>query len=205
MTLHEARIILAENNYDLYESAVDKIAICRKRITDHIDRVKYFYKVLVASGQIPLKCIDTARVQQHDKDKLEPENLRRQALRFSETGNYSEKDKEDINNVVIEHIKSNPHHCEFWGKGDHNTVGMNCTNMDETYIYEMAADWAATAEEHGSKLMDWYNKTVNKRWMFDEWQCDILKDACEYLEDYIEPNLKRDYGLTYVDPANFKK
>lgn len=204
MTLHEARIILAEHDYDLYEASVDKIAVCRKRVKDHIDRVKYFYKLLVASGQIPLNCIDTARVQQHDADKLEPENLRRQALRFSETGEFTEKDKDDINQVVIEHIKSNPHHCEYWGAGDHRTVGMDCSKMEETYLYEMAADWAATSEEKGGNLVDWAEKHINTRWKFDEWQVDILKDACTYLQDYIKPELKRDYGLTYVDPVNFK-
>ena len=197
-------IKILQNN-GLIVEAVDKVAVCRRRVQDHINRVKYFYKLMVKDGIIPEQYVDLNRLTSHDKDKLEPENLRKQALRFSEDGEYSEQDIKDINDVVKRHVKSNKHHCEFWGEGDQNTNGMDCSAMPDTYLYEMMADWAATAEERGSTIESYGSKSINKRWFFSDHQVEIMWKCINYLDKKVDPSQKRDYGLTYIDPAKFRK
>ena len=98
----------------------------------------------------------------------------------------------------MEHIKSNPHHCEYWGKGDYKSLCINCKEMDDTFLYEMCADWAATSEENGNSLMGWCDKVINNKFMFTEHQVDLIYSVCNYLKDYIDQSLKRDYGLKSI-------
>ena len=77
-----------------------------------------------------MKDIDIDRVMNHDKDKLKLKNLVRQAFRYI-PGPLSDKEKLAIHNVVMEHIKSNKHHCEYWSDGDYASEGTHC----HEYIY----------------------------------------------------------------------
>lgn len=204
MNFTRAIKILRKNNLTLIES-VDKniVAKYKQRVQDHIKRVKYFYTLLVESGQIPYKDIDLNRIRKHDQDKLKYKNLIRQALRYSPT-ELTQDEKKQINDVVIEHIKSNPHHCEYWGKGDYASKNIDCTQMKDTYLYELCADWAATSEEQGNSLKEWCDKVLNKKFMFTDEQIELIKSVCEFLSDYIEPNLKRDYGMKSIKLSELK-
>ena len=62
----------------------------------------------------------------------------------------------------------------------------------------MCSDWAATSEENGNGLMDWYRKVVNKKFMFSERQVEIIYPVCVYLSQYIDPNLKRKDDMTSI-------
>lgn len=170
----------------------------RRRIKAHIERVKYFYVKIVYADMIPtVRDIDMDRVMNHDKDKLKLKNLVRQAFRYI-PGPLSDKEKLAIHNVVMEHIKSNKHHCEYWSDGDYASEGNDCTKMEPTYLYEMCADWAATSEENGSGLMEWYWKVVNKKFIFSDRQVEIIRPVCEYLSKLVDPNLKRKDDMTPV-------
>ena len=59
------------------------VEICKKRVIDHIKRVKFFYNKLVEAGIIPEKDIDFARIAKHDADKLEPYNLKIKLTNFT--------------------------------------------------------------------------------------------------------------------------
>ena len=107
----------------------------RRRIKAHIKRVQYFYTKIVYADMIPMmKDIDIDRVMNHDKDKLKLKNLVRQVFRYI-PGPLSDKEKLAIHNVVMEHIKSNKHHCEYWSDGDYASEGNDCTKM-AGYQYE---------------------------------------------------------------------
>ena len=192
----------------LMESS-DAIADIKTRIEDHIKRVKYFYKKLISEGMIPKSDINLSEVNRHDADKLKPKNLERQAKRFTVNGTMNPGDEEDIYQVIREHVKSNPHHCEYWGSSsqDHMSNGIHCEKMPDKYLYEMMADWAATAEEKGTKIKDWYDLCVTqrKRWIFSEHQKEIMLKCMDCLQKFIEPGMKRDYGRKYVDPAVLKR
>lgn len=45
------------------------------RIQGHISRVQYFYGILVNNGKIPYKDINIIGIINHDKDKLEEQNV----------------------------------------------------------------------------------------------------------------------------------
>ena len=170
----------------------------RRRIKAHIERVKYFYVKIVYADLIPkMEDIDIDRVLNHDKDKLKLKNLVRQAFRYI-PGPLSDKEKLAIHNVVMEHIKSNKHHCEYWSDGDYASEGNDCTRMEDTYLYEMCADWAATSEENGSGLMEWYEKVVNKKFLFSDRQVEIIRPVCEYLSNLVDHDLKRKDDMTPV-------
>lgn len=170
----------------------------RRRIKAHIKRVQYFYTKIVYADMIPtMKDIDMGRVMNHDKDKLKLKNLVRQVFRYI-PGPLSYREKLAIHNVVMEHIKTNRHHCEYWNDGDYATDGNDCTGMEDTYLYEMCADWAATSEENGNGLMDWYLKVVNKKFLFSDRQVEIIRPVCEYLSNFVDPDLKRKDEMTPV-------
>ena len=112
------------------------VEICKKRVIDHIKRVKFFYRKLVEAGVIPEKDIDFDRIAKHDADKLEPYNLKRQACRFTKTGTVSPEQKEAANDVIREHVKKNPHHGEFWGapSDDQFSTNVDCTKTRYIYV-----------------------------------------------------------------------
>lgn len=201
------------------KSSPEAEKITLQRCKDHIRRVKYFYNKLIEANMIPDDCLNSAEVNRHDADKLEPDNVRRQSLRMTPNGKPDPEDADDIYNVVRDHVKSNPHHCEYWGNSDqdHMSKNINCTKMPDKYIYEMMADWASTAEERGNAIIDWYNMCVIKgegdngsephgdRWIFSRHQKDIMLKCMEYLQGEIDPSMKRNYGFKYIDPALVKK
>ncbi len=169
----------------------------RKRTKKHIARVQHFYYKLLEGSLIPSPDIDIIRLLDHDKDKLKLRNLVRQSFRYLPEP-LSYREKLAIHNVVMEHIKSNRHHCEYWSDGDYATDGNDCTKMEATYLYEMCADWAATSEENGNGLMDWYWKVVNKKFLFSDRQVEIIRPVCEYLSELVDPNMKRKDEMTPV-------
>ena len=107
----------------------------RQRVQDHIKRVQYFYGLLVNNGKIPVQEINLEGIINHDKDKLEEKNMLRQALRYK--SDLTTEEMHQIHDVVMEHIKSNPHHCEYWGEGTYASKGIDCTKMTDIYLYEM--------------------------------------------------------------------
>ena len=119
---------------DIPEDILEKVT---QRTKDHIARVKYFYRLL-SKDYIPFNYYNGSEVIFHDEDKLEPENLRRQALRYCYTPDeLTPEIEKEIQDVVREHVKSNKHHCEYWSDGDHTTKNMDCSDMPMNYIYEM--------------------------------------------------------------------
>lgn len=175
-----------------------------KRVKDHIARVIHFYKILVETGMVPRYEDRMGDVLKHDMDKLKPENIRRQALRF-----LSERSKEDdreITEVVREHIKSNPHHFEYWGKkeDDQFSQHVHCEKMPFAYMYEMIADWAATAEEHGNTVLSFYEGNAGKRFHFNSRQDKLIRKCAAVLDNHIDPAMKRTYSSVYIEPSTLK-
>lgn len=172
------------------------------RIQDHISRVQYFYGILVNNGKIPYKDINIIGIINHDKDKLEKQNVVKQALRYK--ANLTHEEMQEIHNVVMEHIKGNPHHCEYWGEGTYASKNIDCTSMTDIYLYEMCCDWAATAEELGNGLLDWCKKVINDKFMFTEYQVNKIYEICGFLNEYIDPDYKRDYGMKGIKLSEMK-
>lgn len=213
--LRESIELLKRNGYKILKEAFDDVSDeildkVTQRTKDHIKRVKYFYNLMLRQGMIPEEYENSSEVSKHDNDKMIPENLRRQALRYAYTPDeLTPEIEQEIQDVVHEHVKANKHHCEYWGNGDHRTVGMDCTAMPLEYVYEMLADWASTAEERGGTVDSWYRASVinvgGKRWKFSDEAVDIMEEIIPWLDGKLDKSLKRDYGLTFIDPAFLKK
>lgn len=209
MLLKEAKEIRRRTiieDFDIDPDVMDKVT---QRVKDHIVRVKYFYKAMVSAGLIPDEYVNTSEVAVHDADKLKMKNLKRQALRYcTKPEDMTPEILDAIQDVVHDHVKGNPHHPEFWGTGDHRTNGMSCSEMELPYIYEMLADWAATAEERGTSIKSWFTATVinvgGNRWSFSDEAVQVMMDCIPFLEKKIDKSLKRNYGLTFIDPAYLK-
>lgn len=181
----------------IFESSLE--SKMKQRIKDHIERVKFFYNKMVELGIIPEK--DITDISLHDKDKLLPKNLKRQALRFKTE--RTEEDTQQINAVIREHVKSNPHHCEYWGVygQDHLSTNIHCENMPDISLYEMIADWHSTAEEKGNTVMEYFNDVNGTRYIFSKRQQEIIKECCKKLETFFDKDRKREYSSVYIDPA----
>lgn len=208
MLLSEANQILNSAGYNLICEEFEKVTPeildkVTQRVSDHITRVKHFYNVLLNSNMIPAEYKNTASVMKHDRDKLDPRNLKRQALRYC----YTEEEmtpeiKHEINAVVQEHVTANKHHAEYWWSGDWKDKNQDCTSMPLEYIYEMMADWAATAEERGTSLIKWYTDGVvnvgGVHWKFTDGAAAEIAKCVNFLKDKIDPSMKRNYGLTQI-------
>lgn len=84
-----------------------------------------------------------------------------------------------INQAVIQHMTTNLHHPEYWDdycRGD-KTIPVDAKTMPLSYIVEMCADWLAMSEEKGNGVIEWADKTINKRWMFTKEQVDFIYET----------------------------
>ena len=189
------------SEFIIESSLVNKM---KQRIEDHIERVQYFYDTLIDLDLIPKADQNAKEVAKHDQDKLKKENLERQALRFKANTTPEEIDK--INAVIREHVKSNPHHCEYYGTAsqDHRSTHINCMGMPAKHLYEMLADWAATSEEKGNTILEYYYDVEGTRYLFADWQKEIIEEIATVLEQYKDNNLKRKYSKVYLDPGYSK-
>lgn len=78
--------------------------------------------------------------------------------------------------AIVQHIKTNPHHPEYWD---------GIENMPKIYLHEMVCDWFARSVEFGTDLREWvkgnavpkYNIRINsKPWKEIKKALDILLD-----------------------------
>ena len=60
-------------------------------------------------------------------------------------------------------------------------MNLDCSKMSNIAIYEMCCDWCAVAKELYNSPITWADKTVNKRWMFSEYQVDMIYDVLKFL------------------------
>jgi len=174
----------------------------RRRINDHISRVIFFYKQLLDGGMIPQEDQRLDEVLKHDKDKLKPANLKVQALRF--LAERTPEENQAIENVVRRHIKTNPHHFEYWGTKDqdHHSSNIHCEKVPDKYLYEMIVDWQATAEERGNSLLSFYESNQGSRFIFSKHQDEIIRRCAKYLEKFVGPS--RTYSDVYLEPRDLK-
>lgn len=84
------------------------------------------------------------------------------------------------------HIKNNKHHPEYWDpmfdldrhlaqdRDDIPSHPVDGRKMPDVYILEMCADWCAMSEELGNTPMDWAERNIGKRWLFDDRQEKLI-------------------------------
>lgn len=79
--------------------------------------------------------------------------------------------------ALLQHIKNNPHHPEYWD---------NISNMPRVYIAEMICDWHARSHEFGTDLRSFIKDTASKKFDFPL-QGRVYKDI-KYFVDILLDN-----------------
>lgn len=111
-----------------------------------------------------------------------------------------------MNEATLQHIRFEKHHPEYWDPdklrknflnfGDRDGIPdepVDARTMPIPYIWEMVADWMAVAEERGTDVWDWYKKTVGVRWLFEDYQVEIIRLVIEIMmEDRLDYGHFRD-------------
>jgi hypothetical protein len=101
--------------------------------------------------------------------------------------------KEDENEATLHHIKTNPHHPEYWNKEEANINkddrsksdhAIDASKMNGLAVAEMVADWQAMSEElKTNTARQWYDKQKNVRWKFSEHQEELIDKLLKVFEE----------------------
>ena len=110
-------------------------------------------------------------------------------LKINETGHNA------INEAWANHIKTQPHHPEHWDKkyvledkdtDDDDRNPIDCSHMPIRYLIQLAGDWMSASLLRHKTASDWYKKTVGKRFIFTEEQCEILCKLFEHEDELVQ-------------------
>ncbi len=80
--------------------------------------------------------------------------------------------KEKLELAVKQHVRTNPHHPEYWGGID---------KVPEVYLGEMVADWYARSQEFGTGLRDWIKTEAVERFNIDP----VTQEKINYFLDLL--------------------
>lgn len=112
---------------------------CLDYLKEHIDNVKRALDILLPYIKKPLKLsqkdIENLErlIKYHDKSKYQYVEFMPYADHFFGRKKLID---EDFKIATTLHKARNPHHPEFWDKGDKKPI-----NMPKLYIIEMVCDW----------------------------------------------------------------
>lgn len=123
-----------------------------------------------------------------------------------------------IDEAWANHVETQPHHPEHWdnkwvlsGKDEEDQSPVNCSKMPIRFLIQLAGDWMSASLLRHKTATDWYNKTVGKRFLFTEEQCDILCKLFENEESLVQkyigenPFATEAFGVdTNTVPADIK-
>ena len=125
---------------------------------------------------------------------------------------------EAIAEAWANHVKTQPHHPEHWDR--HYTISnidakddvvVDGTKMPLRYLIQLAGDWISASLLRHKRASDWYKKTVGKRFIFSEEQCEILCKLFEHEEELVQkyigenPFATEAFGVdTNTVPADIK-
>lgn len=166
------------------------------RTANHIRLVqKYAKKIYDYDNNRFAHILD--RVLKHDQSKFEspecvPYIFTSWNYRCKDLGKQFEitdEIKNSMNEATLHHIQNNRHHPEYFdefseiNEKDRDAIPdrmVDATKMTDLDIAEMCADWLAMAEEKGNTAESWADKTVNKRWKFNDDQTILIYEIIKY-------------------------
>jgi hypothetical protein len=101
----------------------------------------------------------------------------------------TEDQKHALDIATLMHIKSAPHHPEYWTSTDlTGFTRTNCcpngpidaTDMPEEFLEQMVCDWAAMSKEYGKNTpMEWFESVNGKRWIFTSQQQEFIRQTID--------------------------
>lgn len=120
----------------------------------------------------------------HDKSKYEDEEFFPYLHHFYPTCEEDEMKTEEFEQACKHHIKSNPHHWDFWIDDEGNYVRKIEENDDmyKCHTYERVCDWLAMAAQHDEYKSDWYE--INKDSIkMPDWAHELVEDIFKSIPD----------------------
>jgi len=170
-----------------------------KRTESHIALVKKYADKIFKYDPAKYRQLQI-QVNSHDATKFEEDEYEpyvwltwRYKCKDDDTKFECPEGMEDrIQEATLHHILNNRHHPELHddttpedemlndkdrdANPDHLVDG---TEMGDVDIAEMVSDWCAMSEERGNSPREWADKTVNKRWKFDDEQKALIYELID--------------------------
>ena len=103
--------------------------------------------------------------------------------------------EEAINKAWANHIKTNVHHPECWDRHyvvvekdlpEDKLPSCHAEKMPINALIEMAGDWMSASLLRHKTAKDWYEKTVGKRFIFSNEQCDLLQNLFSHEDALVD-------------------
>ena len=123
----------------------------------------------------------------HDKSKYDEPEWTGYLHHFYPISDEDSLKTEEFEEACSHHIKSNPHHWDYWIK-DEKLVDDIDENEYKLYCVERCADWCAMSIQNDNSPLDWYN--ANKDYII---MPDYGYDFCEEILNKIP----KDFDLSY--------
>lgn len=128
-------------------------------INEHISNVKMVY---INYGEELCKLLNVSKfslgenIDRHDASKFSDEEF--DAYRnWFHTCSDEEKDKEAFDKAWHHHYTNNPHHPQYWDRGDY------IEDMPRIFIAEMLCDWHAMSIKFNDNTYKYYLKERDKK------------------------------------------
>jgi len=120
-----------------------------ENLTRHLDLVRegclLLGKRLIEKGEDQLGVQLIARGYRHDNSKFF-------GIEFDYLHNGPDTPDKELRLAIDTHQSHNDHHPEFWPNG--------IEDMSRIHVAEMLVDWYARAQEFGTSLREWIDKTA---------------------------------------------
>lgn len=136
----------------------------------------------------------------HDLDKLRPDMIVSYTKGFVKgRKRLTDEEWEEFKATQLKHYRETSHHLQYWDKSwEPNSGPINVKGkMPDEAIIEMCADWCAMSYKYGSDPYEWTAKHVNKDFLFDQHQIDLIYNTLNKMwtravnnkDNMIKPNV----------------
>lgn len=131
---------------------MSKTLVHIENLTRHIDLVRenclLLGKRLIETGEDQLGVQLIARGYRHDNSKFF-------GIEFDYLHNGPDTPEKELRLAIDTHQSHNDHHPEFWD---------GLEEMPRVALAEMVCDWYARAQEFGTSLREWIDKTATQKY-----------------------------------------
>lgn len=160
------------------------------RTIEHREEVNYFSRML------------GYEFESHDSSKWAKENIKGFILANAHNNLGLTLDEEDIetrDRAIFNHVKTEPHHPEYWDdkltwetytvnpKSFNNDIDsetdcrVDARKMNKESMIEMGSDICAVSKELGGDPRAWLKENMHTRWRFDKNQEQFLSQTVGHL------------------------
>lgn len=174
-----------------------------ERLDKHVGLVKKYGRQ-IAGLKLPgidqlelIKEVDAHDMSKRSEPELTPYKDISWYYKLKKDGHEMELTKEMENamaEATLHHIKNNKHHPDYWSdevskeeltmknRIENPKDAIDAFKMPKLHMAHMVADWLAMSEEVGGTAKAWADKTINKRWNFNDDQTKFIYNVIDLIE-----------------------